>query len=110
LVVGGYGVGESDGGVRKSSEIYDPATGLWTATGTLSGPRARHSAVLLGNGKVLVAGGVAAIGGVPLSSCEIFDPQTNTWSAATAMSSARSVHTATLLGNGTVLVAGGDSV
>ena len=64
-----------------------------------------HTATLLGNGKVLVAGGVSSSG--YLASAELYDPATNTWSAAPSMNSARYRCAATLLPTGKVLVAGG---
>jgi hypothetical protein len=73
----------------------------------MSAGRGFHTATLLGNGKVLVAGGIS--GGGILSSADLYDPTTNTWSFAAPMSAARWEHTATLLGNGKVLVAGGDN-
>ena len=53
LVAGGY----DDGGTLSSAELYDPASGTWTATGSLGTARYDHTATLLPSGKVLVAGG-----------------------------------------------------
>jgi hypothetical protein len=68
--------------------------------------RLRHTATRLGDGRVLVTGGVD-LTGQPSSSVEIYDPSLKTWTPTTPMSTARSEHTATLLTNGQVLVAGG---
>jgi len=67
--------------------------------------RSNHSAVLLPNGLVLVAGG--ASGSTTLKSAELYDPVKNTWTATADMSTARSGHIAILLQNNKVLVAGG---
>src|SRR2546430_14837481 len=54
LVAGGV---DCCGTVYASAELYDPASGTWTATGSLNTERAGHTATLLQNGFVLVAGG-----------------------------------------------------
>ena len=103
LVAGGY---DSNFGALASAELYDPASGTWTATGSLATARYVHTATLLPNGKVLVAGGYDIDGS--LASAELYDPASGTWTATGSLATARDVHTATLLPNGKVLVAGGD--
>ena len=102
LVAGGFG---ADGHNLSSAELYDPATGTWTTTGSLAAGRAEQTATLLPNGKVLVAGG--ALNGNELARAELYDPASGTWSATGKLATARSLHTATLLPDGKVLVAGG---
>src|SRR6202030_328882 len=75
-------------------------------TGSLTTARARHTATLLPNGKVLLAGGFDSSGDA-LTSAELYDPGSGTWTATGSLSTARYHHTATLLPNGKVLVAGG---
>jgi len=82
--------------------------GGWVAAAALTTGRAQHTATLLQNGKVLVAGGVDAQG-VATATAELFDPSSSRWTAAAPMQSPRIEHTATLLSDGRVLVAGGRS-
>jgi len=90
-----------------SITVKDPATGSWAYTGSMVEYRFRHSASLLTNGKVLVAGGHTGRG--DLASCETFDPTLGTWSATGSMSSRRMSHAAVQLPSGRILVTGGDS-
>jgi hypothetical protein len=60
----------------NSVEIYDPASRRWNATGTLHVGRFGHSATLLPDGSVLVAGGATSYLYDPLASAEIYDPST----------------------------------
>jgi N-acetylneuraminic acid mutarotase len=80
----------------------------WTATGNLGAVRWVHTATLLPNGKVLVAGGVDNNGHV-LATAEIYDPASGTWTPTASLATARNGHTATLLPNGKVLVVGGNN-
>ena len=68
--------------------------------------RYEHTATLLPNGKVLIAGGSSSLA---LASAEVYDPGTGTFAATGSMTVARESHTATLLADGTVLIAGGVS-
>jgi hypothetical protein len=70
-VAGGWGGGLS-GRELNSAELYDPATGSWTATGPLNTARFAHAATLLPGGRVLVAAGADSSG--PLNSAELFQP------------------------------------
>ncbi len=109
LVAGGHGaVGGSDI-YRATAELYDPATGTFSPTGSMGTARYHHTATLLPNGKVLVASGYDGVSGVFRATAELYDPATGTFSSTGSMGTARVVHKATLLPNGKVLVAGGNS-
>jgi hypothetical protein len=100
LVVGGSGTS----GDLTNAELYDPASGTWTTTGSLNTARYEHTATLLPNGEVLVVGGY---NNGPLNSSELFNPASGSWTATGSLATAHTRHTATLLSNGKVLVAGG---
>lgn len=98
--------------INNTSELYDPATGTWGYAGNLTG-RWHHTATLLPNGQVLVAGGANFTGEsddpqwVTLKSSETYNPTTGNWSATANLNVPRFLHTMTLLSNGNVLSVGG---
>src|SRR5437870_6272242 len=78
----------------------------WSYTGNLNTARIEHSATLLQNGKVLVAGGNGSDGNqfpLSLNSAELYDPATEMWSSTGSLNTARQGHTATRLEDGQVL-------
>ncbi|HXO66209.1 MAG TPA: kelch repeat-containing protein [Steroidobacteraceae bacterium] len=97
----------------SSADLYNPTTDSFTPTGALVTARYAHTAIVLTNGMVLVAGGFGGAtstlqsGGAPLASAELYNPSTGTWTATGSMTTARMNQTATLLPTGEVLVAGG---
>lgn len=109
LVAGGDMVTHSFNPAVASAELYDPVTGSWTPTGSMGTARSGHTATLLPNGKVLVAGGTNDNDTLSyrLASAELYDPSTGAWTATRDMTQVRSSHTATLLDDGRVLIVGG---
>lgn len=112
LVVGGM-IGPIPSNTLGSAELYDPATNTWSSAAPMTGSRARHTATLLRDGRVLVVGGLSFIvhdnnlfPNQP-DSAEIYDPVANRWTVTSATRFYRIGHSATLLRDGRVLVAGG---
>lgn len=96
-----------------SAELFDPLANKWIALSPLASARANHSATLLLDGRVLVAGGQnCSPYCTDLSDAELFNPSTKSWSTAAPMLKPRMAHTATLLvgAGGNVLVVGGGGV
>jgi hypothetical protein len=117
LVAGGCSASFEEGcfqGVAfASAELYNPASGSWSATGSMSTTRWLHTATLLMDGRVLVAGGCKTFDSngnclTILNSAEIYDPTTGTWSSTGSMSQGRLASTTRLL-DGRVLIVSGTS-
>jgi Kelch motif/Galactose oxidase, central domain len=89
------------------SATKDKTAPRWTATGAMIEAHALHTATLLTDGKVLVAGSENTENGASEAFAELYDPDTRSWTATGAMATGRSQHTATILLDGSVLVAGG---
>lgn len=108
LVTGGLNYQNGNINVLSSAEIYDPSIGSFSPIANMTTERTQHTATLLANGQVLIAGGYTTAGqGSSLSSAELYDPVANSFTPIADMTVARCLHTATLLNNGQVLLAGG---
>ena len=105
LIAGGW-IGH---GTTDEAELYDPATGKFTAIAHMTTKRGRPEATLLRDGNVLITGGGADNDGpgITIASAEIFDAARLKFRPTGSMHNARIAHSATLLLDGRVLVAGG---
>jgi len=108
LVVGGANTIDYPATVFASAELYDPSAKSFSLTGSLATARSGHTATLLQNGKVLIAGGVDNMQ-QSLASAELYDPASGTFAITGSMNVDRASHSATLLANGEVLIVGGYS-
>lgn len=106
LIAGGHTISGSLSSMTRSTEIYDPATQVFSTTGLLNSARGEQGSVLLSNGRVLVVGGLAP-GGFELSSAEVYDPAMGVWTLTSPMVTARRSPSAVALLDGRVLIVGG---
>ncbi len=121
LVAGGwdtpsYSSADANSVNTAAAEVYDPATGEWSAVDDLSTDRGGLTVTGLNDGRVLVVGGIGTttMGSVTVpnatifhGSTELFDPSLGTWSETGNLTEKRAWHTATRLDDGRVLVTGG---
>ena len=104
LIAGGLNANGDPGGLYASAELYDPATGLFSLTASMTNARAGHRAVRLADGRVLLIGG-DTLAGEPGLSAELYDPTTGTFSATDPTHAGHA--TATSLSDGRALLTGG---
>ena len=114
LVIDGW---EGPLGQTTSAELFDPGSGTFSATGSLTTPRLSMASVRLADGRVLVSGGEppeddplppnTADGEPALASSDLFDPAANGFMPVGTMTAPRLGHSMTLLADGRVLVVGG---
>lgn len=89
-------------------EIYDPITEKWIRAASINIARYNHTATLLEDGKVMVAGGFG--NSLELRSSEIYNPIDNTWIVCDSLNEPRSQASSILLPNGNVFISGGGSL
>ena len=113
LIIGGGNGSLTSPVATQITEIYHPWTKNFDYTRTplgavtrLNTMRVLHTATLLQDGRVLIAGGVDSQGNV-VKTAEVFDPATGLFTYVSSLLNARATHTASLLPDGRVLIAGG---
>ncbi len=109
LIAGGLQLSGSAGATLASAELYDPAIGRFTVVGSMAGGRAGHTATLLADGRVLLAGGADATSATTtvLASAELYDPRMAMFSVTGSLTTPREGQTATSLADGSVVLVGG---
>jgi hypothetical protein len=108
LIAGGDPSGGDGQTPLATAEIYDPKSGTFSPIGSMIAARKRAGAALLGDGRVLIVGGLDAQLDT-LSTAEIYDPKKGTFSPTGSMLTAQSVMSVITLLDGRVLVVGGDA-
>ncbi|MDH4285131.1 MAG: hypothetical protein OEV35_07415, partial [Gallionellaceae bacterium] len=114
LVTGGCATADcTGGGDLNSAELYDPATGLFAATGSLLHARHGHTATLIAGGKVFIIGGDSFTNSLYIAYSETYDPDIGggTFIQTAIMMDAAGLypetgiyHSALLLSSGDVLI------
>ncbi|MHB2025875.1 MAG: kelch repeat-containing protein [Elusimicrobiota bacterium] len=111
FMAGGFNPAASPSTYLNTTEIYTYPASSFSAAHSLNVERSSHTATLMGNGEVLIAGGYdgvdnqGSVGYIP--DTEIYDPISDTLQTAAPMEERKSFQTATLMPNGSVQVFGG---
>jgi hypothetical protein len=92
---------------RATAEIYDPVAGRFQQTASMQFSRYGHTATMLPDGRVLIAGGTGNMGNAGTATAEIFDPTSGSFTPTGSMGFARFNHAAAALPDGRVLITGG---
>ncbi len=104
LITGGNETTERFSDYTTSAcRIYNPTTNSWSSAGFMSDARIGHGAVLLQDGRVLVAGGNCDANVTTPSSCDLYDPVTNSWTITGSMHTGRDYVKLVLLPDGRVI-------
>lgn len=118
LVVGGFAGTADDLGLSatESAERFDPRTLRWSDAGPMRSAAAHRTAVVLGDGRVLVAGGISGpksdgkqTGSLAIADAELYDPAGDSWTATTALPGPREGASAATITDGSVLLVGGNT-
>jgi N-acetylneuraminic acid mutarotase len=96
------------GQVSDTAELYDPATGEWQMTGTMTQERSAFTMALLPDGRVMAIAGMGSER-EGQADVDIWDPATGTWSAAAKVNEAREEYGLVVLKDGRIMVVGGNS-
>ena len=113
LIAGGVQSSSNGTRVLASNELYDPTSGRFIPAAKMTTTRRLHTATLLPDGRVLIAGGYGgdnSAWGAPLASAELYDPSLDRFTKTGDLITARGFHTALLLPGGQVLIVGGFGV
>ena len=108
LITGGESDQNGTYGDQPQAELYNPSTGSFSWAGSLNLARSNHTATLLQNGQVLIAGGSTSSG--TTATAELYNPATSSFSYTGNLTQPLWYQSATLLNDGTVLIAGGDDL
>lgn len=112
LVAGGAGSGEfGNFTLLATAFLYDPTSGTWSSTGSMTNSRSHAAVVALKDGRILLVGGGTIVGDALVETfpptAELYDPRTGTFALTGSMAESHWIPNATLLDDGRVLVAGG---